>query len=99
MSDGCGGHLALACVWLWLGATVLDAVWVGRERKCEVLDLAMRQLWSLISSVPDIYRQQCLTKPPEVAAGLVLNYILEQRKQLGRFAVDSLGIRSWNSNY
>jgi hypothetical protein len=93
------GYLAYACCWIWLATVVLDVLWVSRDRKREVLDRGVRELWALISSVPDIYRQQCLVQPPEVAAAAVLNYVLDRRKRVGQFGMNDVGISSWNPEY
>lgn len=75
----------------------MDILWVGRERKVEVLDRAVRELWDLISCVPDLYAQQCLIKAPEEATAAVLQIIQERRQRVGQFGMNDVGISSWNA--
>jgi len=90
------GHLAMAATWIWLVSAIVDSLWVGRERKVEVLDRAVKQLWELISRVPDAYRELCRSKSPEAAAAEVLAMITEARGRVGQFGMNDMGISSWN---
>lgn len=90
------GYLARACCWIWAASAAVDSLWVGRERKVEVLERAVRELWDLISCVPYLYAQQCLTKTPEAATAAVLQIIQERRARIGQFGMKDVGISSWN---
>jgi hypothetical protein len=89
-------NLVYGCRWLWLAAAIVDGLWLGRERKCEVLDRAVSELWDLITELPERYAQECLTKTPEAATAAVLDYVKERRRRLGQFGVADLRLRSWN---
>lgn len=61
-----------------------------------MLKRAVDQLWELISRVPDLYRELCLSKSPEAAAVEVLTMIQEARGRVGQFGMNDVGINSWN---
>ncbi len=75
--------------------SILDGYWKGRILRNEILERTWAELADLIEEAPVLYKQLCLSKPPDLAAAEVLAHIDERFELLGATGIHDIVLNEW----